>query len=47
MEKKVKKKLAKLGYFLTIWTMKFVLIDKIVSLESGKEIKAVKSVSLA
>ena len=27
--------------------MKFVLIDKIVSLESGKEIKAVKSVSLA
>ena len=27
--------------------MKFVLIDRIVSLESGKEIKAVKSVSLA
>ena len=27
--------------------MKFVLIDKIVSLESGKEIKTVKSVSLA
>ena len=28
-------------------TMRFILIDKIVSLESGKEIKAVKSVSLA
>jgi 3-hydroxyacyl-[acyl-carrier-protein] dehydratase len=27
--------------------MRFILIDKIVSLESGKEIKAVKSVSLA
>jgi len=27
--------------------MKFVLIDKIVALDSGKEIKAVKSVSLA
>ena len=29
------------------WIMKFVLIDKIVSLEPGKEIKAVKSVSLS
>jgi 3-hydroxyacyl-[acyl-carrier-protein] dehydratase len=28
-------------------TMRFILIDKIVSLDSGKEIKAVKSVSLA
>ena len=28
-------------------TMRFILIDKIVSLEPGKEIKAVKSVSLA
>ena len=28
-------------------TMRFILIDKIVSLKSGKEIKAVKSVSLA
>ena len=28
-------------------TMRFILIDKIVSLESGKEIKAIKSVSLA
>jgi 3-hydroxyacyl-[acyl-carrier-protein] dehydratase len=28
-------------------TMRFILIDKIVSLQSGKEIKAVKSVSLA
>ncbi|MHC4487714.1 MAG: 3-hydroxyacyl-ACP dehydratase FabZ family protein [Planctomycetota bacterium] len=27
--------------------MRFILIDKIVSLESGKEVKAVKSVSLA
>jgi 3-hydroxyacyl-[acyl-carrier-protein] dehydratase len=27
--------------------MRFILIDKIVSLESGKEIKAIKSVSLA
>jgi 3-hydroxyacyl-[acyl-carrier-protein] dehydratase len=27
--------------------MRFILIDKVVSLESGKEIKAVKSVSLA
>jgi len=28
-------------------TMRFILIDKVVSLESGKKIKAVKSVSLA
>ncbi len=28
-------------------TMKFILIDKVVSLQSGKEIKTVKSVSLA
>jgi len=28
-------------------TMRFILIDKIVSIEPGKEIKAVKSVSLA
>ena len=28
-------------------TMRFILIDKIVSLQSGKEIKAVKSVSMA
>jgi 3-hydroxyacyl-[acyl-carrier-protein] dehydratase len=28
-------------------SMRFILIDKIVSLQSGKEIKAVKSVSLA
>ena len=28
-------------------TMRFILIDKIVSLESGKRIKAVKSVSMA
>ena len=27
--------------------MRFILIDKVVSLEPGKEIKAVKSVSLA
>ena len=27
--------------------MRFILIDKVVSLETGKEIKAVKSVSLA
>ena len=27
--------------------MRFILIDKVISLESGKEIKAVKSVSLA
>ena len=28
-------------------TMRFILIDKIISLESGKKVKAVKSVSLA
>ena len=47
MLKKDKKKLAKRSNFHTILSMKFVLIDKIVSLESGKEIKAVKSVSLS
>ena len=30
-----------------IWDMRFILIDKIVSLQAGKEIKAIKNVSLA
>ena len=45
---KSEKKLEKLLRITTIAkTMRFILIDKIVSLESGKEIKAIKSVSLA
>jgi len=38
----------KLSHINTIAeTMRFILIDKVVSLQTGKEIKAVKSVSLA
>ena len=45
---KSEKKLEKLLRITTIAkTMRFILIDKIVSLQSGREIKAVKSVSLA
>jgi len=45
---KSEKKLEKLLRITTIAkTMRFILIDKIVSLKSGKEIKAIKSVSLA
>jgi 3-hydroxyacyl-[acyl-carrier-protein] dehydratase len=35
------------GFTKMVTLMKFVLIDKIISLDSGKSIKAVKSVSLA
>jgi len=45
---KSEKRLEKLLRITTIAkTMRFILIDKIVSLQSGKEIKAIKSVSLA
>jgi len=45
---KTEKRLEKWSRITTMAeTMRFILIDKIVSLESGKEIKAVKSVSLA
>jgi len=45
---KSKKKLENLLRIATIAkTMRFILIDKIVSLQSGKEIKAIKNVSLA
>ena len=41
------KTLAKLVDMARIHAMKYILIDKIAALDSGKEIKAVKSVSLA
>ena len=41
------KKLEITGFITKIPTMKFVLIDKITALESGKSLTAVKSVSLA
>ena len=45
---KSEKKLEKLLRITTIAKiMRFILIDKIVSLQSGKEIKAIKSVSMA
>ncbi|MCK5001337.1 MAG: hypothetical protein KAS23_17455 [Anaerohalosphaera sp.] len=45
--KNLKKKLAKSPYMTKIHPMKYILIDKIVALESAKQIKTVKSVSLA
>ena len=45
--KKAKKGWKKKGILLKYSAMKFILIDKVLSLEPGKSIKTVKSVSLA
>jgi len=45
--KKAQKKLEITGFLTKIPTMKFILIDRVTELEPGKQLTAVKSVSLA